>query len=229
MSAEAPPHAIIINPETQQCTDYWSLDELPKGWIAYSPDYENSFYEINTSFGKCVFEDLSITNNPETLKECCESLGIEVVNYNDFNKDFLNILNQELFCSEYPNEEYEESLVIDKEANKCVLLSCHVGNAGFSKKYDKFEIYGIQQQYTTSTINTPFGECNYGPYNTLNECCNQLGLTYVTLGAEDIIDNGIFNRILAILIPFIVIIALIAFFVIIISIAVKRYEKSKKK
>lgn len=169
-----------LNHETEECCVFEGniYTEIPFGWEEYSLDYEDFFYEVNTSFGSCRF-DKALDYTTVNWKKCCEQLGFEFVENKNFDKEFFKILKNDFYCKEYLEHD-ESELAIDSVNAKCTLLCCRMGNIGNFKKYNNgLEIYSAQQQYPTAIIKTTVGECRFNPHKP-QDCCEQLGYTYIS-------------------------------------------------
>lgn len=182
------PWGIAINADDKTCANYWAGDEftqysLPKSWESYYP--EIAYSSIDTSLGSCKFNSFSdfyareITDN---WRSCFNSISCNYVDYDNFNKSFLDTLDKEFSCVKLSNNNFwGTSLAIDTNNKQCTLITCAQSISGaLYKKYSSgLELYQRPQEYIT--FKTKAGSCviKQNHSNDFSECCGQLGYTFV--------------------------------------------------
>jgi len=173
---------IAINPADKTCTNYWAGDEftsyyLPSGWEQYYP--ELAYNSIDTSLGSCKFYSFSdfytkeITDN---WRSCFNSINCIYVDYDNFNKSFLETLNKEFFCVKLSSKDFWGTLLaVDSNSKQCTLITC----PGANKEYSNgLEVHSPQKYIM---FKTKAGNCTIkdNVENNFLECCSQLGYMIV--------------------------------------------------
>jgi len=184
------PWGIAINSQNKTCTNYWAGDEfssnpLPSGWESYYPKL--AYNSIDTSLGSCKFSSFSdfyareITDN---WKSCFNSISCNYVDFNNFNKSYLDLLNKDYSCVKLSNDKFwSTSLAVDTNNKQCTLMTCAQSVGTVAEPYKKYsnglEVYSRPQEYVS--FKTKVGTCtikqNTG--NDFSDCCNQLGYAFV--------------------------------------------------